>query len=175
MVEVMVPDGLPSLARGAHGPREGQACVMELISVLAGEEWSDHPKCVHPMLAEAAIHVNDAVPDNMRHLIVPFIGRLFNTNDNRVTAPLKEYLTGGGPRWWMIRNDEVVRTSFMALVGGKYVACPCCTEVDAATVAVLVRWLDRAIAVAEKAIGDKAPRVITQREAERAAEVVAAR
>ncbi len=27
---------------------------MELASYLAGERWSDHPACTHPLLAEAA-------------------------------------------------------------------------------------------------------------------------
>ena len=46
-----LPDLLPVLSRGKHrNPRKG-ACFMELASYLAGERWSDHPACTHPLLA----------------------------------------------------------------------------------------------------------------------------
>ncbi len=32
---------------------------MELASYLAGERWSDHPACTHPLLAAVARDVND--------------------------------------------------------------------------------------------------------------------
>jgi hypothetical protein len=57
------PDLLPILSRGKHrSPREG-ACFMELASLLAGEPWSDHPRCTHPLLAALARHVNDHSSD----------------------------------------------------------------------------------------------------------------
>lgn len=39
---------------------------MELASYLAGERWSDHPACTHPLLAEAARLVNDHTSDDAR-------------------------------------------------------------------------------------------------------------
>ncbi|MGH3368610.1 MAG: hypothetical protein ACRDPR_01285 [Nocardioidaceae bacterium] len=57
------PALLPLLSRGKHrSPRKG-ACFMELASVLAGERWSDHPACTHPLLAAVARHVNDYTSD----------------------------------------------------------------------------------------------------------------
>jgi hypothetical protein len=57
------PALLPLLSRGKHrSPRKG-ACFMELASVLAGERWSDHPACTHPLLAALARHVNDNTSD----------------------------------------------------------------------------------------------------------------
>jgi hypothetical protein len=57
------PALLPLLSRGKHrSPRKG-ACFMELASVLAGERWSDHPACTHPLLAALARHVNDHTSD----------------------------------------------------------------------------------------------------------------
>jgi hypothetical protein len=57
------PALLPLLSRGKHrNPRRG-ACFMELASVLAGERWSDHPACTHPLLAAVARHVNDFTTD----------------------------------------------------------------------------------------------------------------
>jgi hypothetical protein len=58
-----VPDDFPVLSRGRHrNPRRG-ACFMEMASVLAGERWSDHPRCTHPLLAELARMVNDCTSD----------------------------------------------------------------------------------------------------------------
>jgi hypothetical protein len=79
-----VRDFLPSLARGAHEPGSGKACVMEYVSVLAGERWSDSPRCTHPVLAEVARGVNDWLPDDRRHELVPLIGRLFGTAANNL-------------------------------------------------------------------------------------------
>ncbi len=58
-----LPELLPMLSRGKHrSPRKG-ACFMEFASVLAGERWSDHPACTHPLLAAVARHVNDHTSD----------------------------------------------------------------------------------------------------------------
>jgi hypothetical protein len=61
-----VPDLVPQLSRGKHrNPRKG-ACFMELASYLAGERWSDHPSCTHPLLATMARLVNDHTTDEGR-------------------------------------------------------------------------------------------------------------
>ena len=58
-----LPALLPTLSRGKHrSPRKG-ACFMEFASLLAGEPWSDHPACTHPLLAAVARHVNDSTSD----------------------------------------------------------------------------------------------------------------
>jgi hypothetical protein len=64
---------LPLLSRGKHrNPRKG-ACFMELASVLAGERWSDHPACTHPLLAGVARHVNDYTSDAGRQRLAELI------------------------------------------------------------------------------------------------------
>ncbi len=61
--DTQLPTLLPLLSRGKHrNPRKG-ACFMELASLLAGERWSDHPACTHPLLAAVARHVNDYTSD----------------------------------------------------------------------------------------------------------------
>lgn len=58
-----MPDLVPVLSRGRHrNPRRG-ACFMEMASFLAGERWSDHPTCTHPLLAALARQVNDSISD----------------------------------------------------------------------------------------------------------------
>jgi hypothetical protein len=67
------PALLPVLSRGKHrNPRKG-ACFMELASYLAGERWSDHPACTHPLLAALARHVNDLISDGARPRLAPLI------------------------------------------------------------------------------------------------------
>jgi hypothetical protein len=68
-----LPDGMPVLSRGRHrNPRRG-ACFMEMASLLAGERWSDHPSCTHPLLAQLAQQVNDHTSDAGRQQLVPLI------------------------------------------------------------------------------------------------------
>jgi hypothetical protein len=74
----LAPDLVPRLSRGKHRhPRKG-ACFMELASYLAGERWSDHPACTHPLLAAMARLINDHTTDGGRsdlaHLVPSVIG-----------------------------------------------------------------------------------------------------
>lgn len=67
------PAGMPVLTPGKHrGPKSG-ACFMEFASYLAGERWSDHPECTHPLLAALARDVNDVIDDAHRAELVPLI------------------------------------------------------------------------------------------------------
>ena len=75
----MIPNSLPTLSAGPHEPGSGKACVMEYVSLLAGESWSDTPQCTYHPLARAAQIVNDYLDDSHRNLLVPLIGRLFGT------------------------------------------------------------------------------------------------
>ena len=46
---------------------------MEYASYLAGEKWSDHPACTHPLLAELARQVNDFVSDETRQTLLELV------------------------------------------------------------------------------------------------------
>jgi hypothetical protein len=64
---------LPILSPGKHrSPRKG-ACFMEFASLLAGEHWSDHPACTHPLVAAVARHVNDYTSDAGRSRLAELI------------------------------------------------------------------------------------------------------
>ena len=77
-----VPELMPTLARGKHrSPRRG-ACFMEMASFLAGERWSDHPACTHPLLASLARLVNDNTPDDERQRLVPLIPSVIGLRSN---------------------------------------------------------------------------------------------
>jgi hypothetical protein len=46
---------------------------MEMASYLAGERWSDHPSCTHPLLAMVARLVNDYTTDENRSRLTELI------------------------------------------------------------------------------------------------------
>lgn len=69
----VVPDLLPVLSRGKHRTPTQGGCFMEFASWLAGEPWSDHPGCTHPLLASLARMVNDAVSDDHRPQLAPLV------------------------------------------------------------------------------------------------------
>ncbi|CAN5212814.1 hypothetical protein BH24ACT12_BH24ACT12_26930 [soil metagenome] len=64
---------LPLLSRGRHRNARKGACFMEMASYLAGERWSDHPRCTHPLLAQVARAVNDHTSDAQRSALAPLI------------------------------------------------------------------------------------------------------
>ena len=85
-----VPEFMPVLSRGKHrNPRRG-ACFMEMASFLAGERWSDHPACTHPLLAHLARLVNDSVTDPVRSRLLPLIPSVvgLTSDDVRVDATI---------------------------------------------------------------------------------------
>jgi hypothetical protein len=57
---------------------------MEFASFLAGEKWSDHPACTHPLLATLARAVNDFSSPGARARLVPLIPRVIGlVSDDR--------------------------------------------------------------------------------------------
>lgn len=74
------PDGLPLLAAGRHDHPGDGACFMEFASVLAGEPFSDHPRCTPALLAELARRVNDAVDDATRQRLLPLVPAVVNVD-----------------------------------------------------------------------------------------------
>jgi hypothetical protein len=78
------------LDRGRHRDATQGRCLLELVSVLAGERWTDHPRCVHPVLASIARRVNDACGDAARDRLVPLARPLIGTA--RAPEPLSSVL-----------------------------------------------------------------------------------
>lgn len=83
-----LPDLMPMLSRGKHRNIRKGACFMEMASVLAGERWTDHPRCTHPLLGELARLVNDATSDEERPklaVLIPSVVGL-KSDDPRLDA-----------------------------------------------------------------------------------------
>jgi hypothetical protein len=99
-----VPDFVPTLSPGRHrNPRKG-ACFMEMASYLAGERWSDHPNCTHPLLAALARDVNDRLGDDARQELVSLV-------------PSVVGLTGEEPRIgpWIARESALAALPVAAM------------------------------------------------------------
>ena len=82
------PELMPILSRGKHRNMRKGACFMEMASLLAGERWSDHPPCTHPLLGDLARHVNDLTSDRERHrlaVLIPSVVGL-NSDDAKMDA-----------------------------------------------------------------------------------------
>ncbi|MDQ3627616.1 MAG: hypothetical protein M3419_02135 [Actinomycetota bacterium] len=82
------PTLLPVLSRGRHRNARKGACFMEMASYLAGERWSDRPRCTHPLLAQVARSVNDHTSDAHRSELAPLIPSVIgvNSDDARLDA-----------------------------------------------------------------------------------------
>lgn len=76
------------LAKGYHRAKTpGEWCLTEAAAYIAGEPWSDHPKCVSTVLTVYGMALNDSWDDDQRQKLVPFIPRLLGTaNDGQDEA-----------------------------------------------------------------------------------------
>ena len=70
-MSVSIPEGMPVLDAGAHRDARSGSCLMEYVSVLAGERFSDRPRCTHPAVAALAWQINDAVSHPARQELGP--------------------------------------------------------------------------------------------------------
>jgi hypothetical protein len=82
------PDQIPRLGRFAHLSPDDGACLMELVSVLAGQPFTDTPAGTHPLLAALARGVNDAVSDHARPALALLAPDLVNLNPSGPDAAI---------------------------------------------------------------------------------------
>ena len=87
------------LARGAHSADSGQACVMELACCLAGEEWSDSPKCVSPLIAVFLRNWNDNMSDEDRQQLKALVPVVMNTATGEADDMRRSWMATD----WLIR------------------------------------------------------------------------
>jgi len=77
------------LAPGSHAsPREGM-CIVELTSILAGEEFSDHPDCVCPVIGAYLRSWNDRASHVDRQRLIPYADRIVGSRADAQTTRLR--------------------------------------------------------------------------------------
>jgi hypothetical protein len=78
--------GSVRLEAGAHSSPNDGVCVVELASVLAGEEFSDHPRCVCEVIAAFLRGWNDRSSHADRQRLLPYASRVIGTRGDRETT-----------------------------------------------------------------------------------------
>ena len=67
------------LDEGSHKSPEQGHCLLEVVSMLAGEKFGDSPRCVDPVLAAFGRSWNDRLPDDERQSLKQYIPLLAGT------------------------------------------------------------------------------------------------
>jgi hypothetical protein len=77
---------------------------MEAASYIAGEPWSDHPKCVCPVISAFMRAWNDGLPDGERTaLLLPLLPKVLNTRGSDALAERRATMAAD----WLIRTHTV--------------------------------------------------------------------
>jgi hypothetical protein len=74
------------LLAGAHTNLEEGMCAMEAASWIAGENWTDHPECVCPVIAGFMRSWNDGIGDveERTRLLTPLIPHTIGTRNKNL-------------------------------------------------------------------------------------------
>jgi len=87
------------LAKGAHSSPESGGCVMEWVSYLAHEPWSDHPECVSPVIGAFLRQWNDDLDNTGRQALKRYVPLVIGT----ATGPVDEERRAWMATDWMVR------------------------------------------------------------------------
>jgi hypothetical protein len=80
------------LLAGSHSNPQNGSCVMEVVSYIAGEEYSDHPECACPLITTFAIAVNDRMDDAARQRLLPFVLRIAGSKSTNKIEQQRMYM-----------------------------------------------------------------------------------
>jgi hypothetical protein len=80
------PDRPSQLSIGAHLSPDDGACLMELVSAVAGEPWTDAPRCTHALVAHVARLVNDASSDVGRAQLLRYLPMLAQARNDEYSV-----------------------------------------------------------------------------------------
>jgi hypothetical protein len=100
-----------TLSKGSHETREQGLCAMEWVAYIAGEDHSDAPVCVDPVLRRFGIGLNDRLPDDLRQRLRPYLARMIGTANDGLSQR-RAFMVGD----WAVR---VVAPEAMDAVGRK--------------------------------------------------------
>ena len=90
-----------SLNKGGHSSPEKGHCLLEVVSMFAGEPFGDSPACVDPVLTSFGIAWNDGMrSDAERDQLKRYIPLLPGTNHGPVLSELRAFMAMD----WLIRT-----------------------------------------------------------------------
>jgi len=115
--------GTITLDHGSHNEFEEGHCSMEVVSWLAGEGFTDAPKCASPILTRYTIRLNDRWDAEQRQTLAPFLPRMVGTGSDGLdeerqriaTRYLVTHLLGPWLRLAGMHDDADLLASFVAL------------------------------------------------------------
>jgi hypothetical protein len=76
-----------------------EASLLEVASYLAGEPWSDSPKCVSPIIAAFGRRWNDDLGDDDRQMLKPYAAKMLNTVGSKALENRRAWMVTD----WMVR------------------------------------------------------------------------
>ncbi len=89
-----------ALSSGSHEDFHHGVCVMEAVSYVAGEPWSDAPQCACPVITAFCVSWNDTLPDADRtRLLKPLIPLIVGTRSTNEVEERRSYMALD----WLIR------------------------------------------------------------------------
>ena len=88
------------LGKGSHSSLDAGACVMEAVSFVAGEPWSDHPKCASKVIGAFMRTWNDDLDDAGRQKLKPYIHKLVGTKASAAIENKRAWLVAD----WLVRH-----------------------------------------------------------------------
>ncbi len=92
------------LSTGKHSSPETGACVMELVSMLAGEPFSDQPQSACPVISSFLRAYNDRVNDERRQDLYRYAAELVGTRSSRIVEQARaELIAAWGRDMWARR------------------------------------------------------------------------
>jgi hypothetical protein len=88
-----------TLDAGAHNAPEDGHCLLEVVSMMSGEPFSDSPACCCPTLAAFGRRWNDDLPDTERQQLKQYIPQLLGSRGSDALALKRGYMAGD----WLVR------------------------------------------------------------------------
>lgn len=118
--------GLVTLDHGSHNDFQEGHCSMEVVSWLAGEGFTDAPKCASPVLTRYTIALNDRWGPEKRQALAPFLPRMVGTGgdglDGERERVAAEFLTARALGPWLRLAGMDAEADQLAGLAGKPVA-----------------------------------------------------
>lgn len=85
------------LQSGPHDSIDEGMCVMEAVSYIAGEPWSDRPVCACPVISAFMRQWNDDLnTDDRNRLLAPFVQRPVGTKSTRAVEERRAWMVVDG-------------------------------------------------------------------------------
>jgi hypothetical protein len=119
---------------------------MEFASFLAGERWSDHPSCTHPLLARLARMVNDYTSDAGRQHLVPLIPSVVGLTSDDVRVDLRSAVRSALTALPVVAEERQRSMALTVVIVNRLLA-----DLDGRVPADLDEWSRRALGQAPHA------------------------